>query len=288
MDKQKNQFLIKISAAGNTFLIADPRWFEKKVIDFLSPYCLSIEKSFKDFSQLSKKSFKERQLFFQEIMSLESDFNTDGFIILKDSTSLVPHYDFYNKDGSIPEMCGNAACCVVNYSQKTNLSFQSFQLGEEIVETFKNFRGDWAVSLKNKPILKENLSFFFEGKNHSYLFLESGVPHAVLEWKSFFQKEKLKPLAKELRFKNPFSEDGMNVSFYQVEKENHLKAITFERGVEDFTLACGTGALSIAYAFAHKFPDNRFDKVFVNMPGGELIVELKTPALLTSAVKWGY
>ena len=287
MNRQKNKFLIKISAAGNKFLLADHRWFERKVMDSLSPYSILTEKSFEDFAQLPKKTFKERQLFFQEIMSLESVSNTDGFIILKDSTNSFPDYDFYNKDGSIPEMCGNASCCLVAYGQKTGLPFQSFHIGKESITAQKNFQGDWAISLKNNPTLKEGFSFSFEGKVYPYLFLESGVPHAVLNWESSFKKENLKPLSKELRFKNPFNKKGMNVSFYQIEKENHLKAITFERGVEDFTLGCGTGALSIAFAFAHQHPD-KFQRVFIHMPGGELVVELKNPALLKSSVKWGY
>ncbi len=288
MNKQKNRFLIQMSAAGNSFLIADRRWFEREIMDFLSPYSFSIEKSFEDFIQLSEKTFEERQIFFQEVTSSELISHTDGFIILKDFTNSIPHYDFYNKDGSIPEMCGNASCCLVHYGQKTGLHFQSFQFQEELVKAFKNFQGDWAVSFKSNPTLKDDLSFFFKGKHYPYLFLESGVPHAVLEWGSVFKKENLKPLAKELRFKNPFNKSGMNVSFYQVERENHLKAITFERGVEDFTSACGTGALSVAFAFVHQYPDNNFKEVFVHMPGGELVIELKTPALLKSPVKWGY
>ena len=111
------------------------------------------------------------------------------------------------------------------------------------------------------------------------------------------QKQKLlKPLALKLRTKNinNYSE-GMNVSFYQVLSKNKLKAITFERGVEDWTLACGTGALAVSLVYLSKETQGEAQQIQVKksqqenlrieMPGGSLKVEKGDRLKLFSEVK---
>ena len=189
----------------------------------------------------------------------------------------------------MPEMCGNASCCLIDYGRKTNLNFENFQLGQFSIKAMKNFQGDWSISLSKNSIVKSSLFFSYKGKEYPYSFVVSGVPHAVLEWVADFQKEDLKPLAQAMRCNKKFQEEGMNVSYYKIEKDNYLKGITFERGVEDFTLACGTGALSIATAFVRSSKGRHFKEVFIDMPGGQLIVDLRGDSpLLKSSVKWGY
>jgi len=281
-----NTYLIKISAAGNRFIIADHRWSQSRPPSFLLPYSFCAHQPFYNLAQLPHQSLKERQYILNPLLSLKSAEQTDGLIVLKELKDQPLCYNFYNKDGSVPEMCGNASCALVIYGQKTGLNFKSFKLGKTEIRALKNDQGGWSISLKDKPSLKANLFFSFKGKDYPYVFVTSGVPHAVVEWKSDFQKDKFKDLAKALRYQNPFSEEGMNVSFYQIKTNNYLKAITFERGVENFTLACGTGALSVAFACYVK--DQNLKNVSVEMPGGTLRIEFKTSILLYSPVKWGY
>ena len=82
----------------------------------------------------------------------------------------------------------------------------------------------------------------------------------------------------------------MNVSFFQIKEANQLKAITYERGVEDFTLSCGTGALATAfvYLYRYNFPIKNPKIISVQMPGGNLEVQKGPPPALFSFPKKGF
>lgn len=286
---EKNNFLIKFSAAGNKFLLADKRWFQKRPPEDLITHSLRTQKSFEDFENLKNQTPQKRKSIFQDLFLHEKTKLTDGLIVVDSFQSAPLKYEFYNRDGSQAEMCGNAACCLIPYSQKTNLSFEKFQLGEKLVQAQKNSHGNWACSWGNPPSFQGEFSFSFEGQTYLYHYWDAGVPHAVLAWEQDFNKDHMKPLAQQLRNQNPlFKEKGMNVSFYQLQKEGDLRAISFERGVEDFTLGCGTGALSVAFAFARKSTQSPIKPLTINMPGGKLTVEFSNPYTLFSPMKWGY
>ena len=107
---------------------------------------------------------------------------------------------------------------------------------------------------------------------------DPGIPHAVLrlsDWDEW-DPDRLRALARELRFASAFSK-GANVSFVNVIGPDELKAVTFERGVEDFTLACGTGCGSITAALTRLGLVSGHE-VKVHMPGGTLIVSLTNDA----------
>lgn len=281
--------LIKISAAGNKFLIADQRWFQAAVPSDLASSSYQMKYSFEDFLKLNTCSLEKRKHFLTQLLSSQELALTDGVIVLKDFESSFPVYHFYNRDGSQPEMCGNAACCLISYAQQTKIIFKKFQLVKEKIQAVQNLEGDWAISLSQKPQFKKCFSFQFQSQNYDYDLMESGVPHAVLEWKKPLDKESIRPLAQALRFQNSLSSAGMNVSFYQVQSKQCLKAITFERGVEDFTLACGTGALAVAFSFYNKQQlQQKNSCIKIEMPGGCLKVQVQDPVCLFSPVKWSY
>ena len=186
-------------------------------------------------------------------------------------------------------MCGNAACCISTYAKWMSLSPKTFLLGKETVSPVAN----GGIALKKSPVPIADYHFPFNGHSLNFTLIRTGVPHGVIECPAknlvdFEDKETLKKIAQNLRFKNPQDKKGMNVSFFQMEKPNRLKAITYERGVEDFTLACGTGALAVTFVYLHKHKIKNLKTVFVNMPGGELKVQIKPKAYLFSPVKKGY
>ena len=114
-----------------------------------------------------------------------------------------------------------------------------------------------------------------EGCDCTYIELgDPGIPHAVLikdDWDRIPEDE-LRTLGKRLRHSPAFPK-GANVNFVKLVGEDAVKAITYERGVEDFTLACGTGCGSIVTALTLKGLVSGKD-VKVSMPGGELFVTL--------------
>ena len=110
--------------------------------------------------------------------------------------------------------------------------------------------------------------------NCAYIELgDPGIPHAIVLMPDWDERDHdmLRALGRALRFAKEFPR-GANVSFVKVVDVGHVKAITYERGVEDFTLACGTGCGSIAAAL--RLLGLSGDELAISMPGGELTVSL--------------
>ena len=110
--------------------------------------------------------------------------------------------------------------------------------------------------------------------NCAYIELgDPGIPHAIVLMPDWDERDHdmLRALGRALRFAEEFPR-GANVSFVKVVDVGHVKAITYERGVEDFTLACGTGCGSIAAAL--RLLGLSGDELAISMPGGELTVSL--------------
>ena len=361
--------LIKISAAGNRFLIADKRWLGDPLPEKLRPYAVEAGAAFESFDKLSGAAFSDRNRFLAKTLSGKETSPADGLIVL-DSLAAALECAFYNRDGSAAEMCGNAACCLAFYMDAIDAPKSSFRLGKEMVQTARNPAAEdtrllWGVTLGSKPLLQGDFPFLFQGRERFYTFISPGVPHAVVKW-DFAPFEPFSggmlSAAKALRHKNPLNEGaGMNVSFFQIlesqnqenqnqenqkpenqskpirnqtdrnqtnwsrdsqargqsppqknreaktvsgnkPKNKELKAITFERGVEGWTAACGTGALAAACVFAEKHSSKKLDRVFVNMPGGKLMIRqpfssgaraeekfsFQSAPSLFSPVEWGF
>ena len=276
---------MKMSASGNKFLIAG--FAECPPLETPPSCLLKTNKSYQDFLNLSELSLKDRKEFLKNLKDEEAE----GLAVLKTSSLYAFECDFYNRDGSRAEMCGNLSCCLILYAFETKLAKEEtfrFMVGEEKVKAFKHSGKYWAGMAKPEPV-KLELSITFQSAKVPYHFICPGVPHGVMEWKQKLNPSLLHPLALELRHKNPVNEKaGMNVTFFSVEKDQSLKAITFERGVEDWTKACGTGAIAAALVFSHKYPSPNRDLISVEMPGGVLEVLTHPSLALFSHPQWGY
>ncbi|MCF0138040.1 MAG: hypothetical protein HUJ66_06740 [Oscillospiraceae bacterium] len=127
-------------------------------------------------------------------------------------------------------------------------------------------------------ILLIDLHRIAEGTDCAYIELgDPGIPHAVVltDWEAVPETE-LRELGRQLRFSPAFPK-GANVNFVKLTEKDSVRAVTYERGVEDFTLACGTGSGSIAVALTLMgLTDGR--GLRISMPGGELLVSLKADA----------
>ena len=181
---------------------------------------------------------------------------------------------FYNSDGSLGEMCGNGARCIARYGYEHGLAGESQRIettaglvtGERISRTL------YRIRLNDPSVIDLHRSA--EGCDCTYIELgDPGIPHAVLikdDWDRI-PEDKLRTLGKRLRHSPAFPK-GANVNFVKLVGEDAVKAITYERGVEDFTLACGTGCGSIAAAL--RLLGLSSDELAISMPGGELTVSL--------------
>ena len=196
----------------------------------------------------------------------------DGFMAVDyaDDADFTLH--FYNSDGSRGEMCGNGSRCICRFAYENGIAGDTMTVqtdaglvyGRRIDET------RYRVQLNNPGILD-----LHRKETAAYVELGCpGVPHGVVEvpglmWK---QREQLREMAKALRF-DPAFPKGANINFYTWLGEDHIRILTYERGVEDYTLACGTGTASTACALfaAGKLPGRR---LIADNPGGVLTVDI--------------
>lgn len=198
--------------------------------------------------------------------------NSDGFVFLDPSTTSNFKWDFYNSDGSEAEMCGNAArCAAIYYYYKIKPEIKiKFESRAGLVESEIINIDDLIVKIKMPNIFDQNKISKVELENKIIrgYFINTGVPHYVL------QTEPDLELAKKIRFAKEFGKNGTNITFVEIDDSDYMHAITFERGVENFTLACGTGA--VAAASFYKYINPEYDgEIYIEMPGGVLSVEIE-------------
>ncbi|MCC9137186.1 diaminopimelate epimerase [Pontibacter silvestris] len=184
----------------------------------------------------------------------------DGLILLQDH----PDYDFqmvyYNADGRVGSMCGNGARCTVRFAK---------QLGViEDVACFLAADGEHQASVERDLIhLKMNDVASVEKTGNDY-YLNTGSPHYV-RFVDNIQELDVYKEGRAVRYNDRFKEVGTNVNFVQRISENEIFVRTYERGVEDETLSCGTGVTACALVASlegFKSP------VKVNTLGGDLEV----------------
>ncbi|MCW3073831.1 MAG: diaminopimelate epimerase [Flaviaesturariibacter sp.] len=188
----------------------------------------------------------------------------DGLMLL----NLLSGYDFemkyYNADGSESTMCGNGGRCLVRFASdagiiRTDYRFLAIDgVHEAEIET------DGTVSLKMKDVDTIRQS----GGN---FILNTGSPHYVHLMNDVMQADVYKR-GREIRYNKEFAAEGINVNFVeQLRDSDKIIVRTYERGVENETLSCGTGVTAAALVCHHN--DNGFNSVEVQTKGGKLTVE---------------
>ncbi len=172
----------------------------------------------------------------------------DGLILIENSAVADFCWRFYNGDGSVAEMCGNGARCAARFAYTKGIAGarMSFETLAGIIEAEICSDDDTVRLRMTAPCdFRTNLSVILAGQEKNLSFVNSGVPHAVL----FMEEEESVPVqewGKVVRFHPLFQPAGTNVNFVQKLAENTLRVRTYERGVEDETMACGTGAVASA------------------------------------------
>jgi diaminopimelate epimerase len=187
---------------------------------------------------------------------------------------------FFNSDGSAAEMCGNGARCISRYGHDKGLATGDTQRVETVAGIVIGKRVSerlYTVRLNTPSTVRLNENVTVDGNNYAVSYVElgnPGIPHAVVLLDNFDEmpENDLRELGRKLRWYEGFPK-GANVSFCKLTGKDSLKAITFERGVEDFTLACGTGCGSMVTALTLSGVVSGND-VKIAMPGGDLSVKL--------------
>lgn len=182
---------------------------------------------------------------------------------------------FFNSDGSLGEMCGNGARCIARFGYEHGLAgeTQRIETTAGLVTGERISREMYRIRLNDPSVI--DLHRQAEGFDCAYVELgDPGIPHGVvvLREEDSMAPEALRSVGKLLRYSPAFPK-GANISFVKKCGCDILQAITYERGVEDFTLACGTGCGSIAASLTLMGIVSGRD-VKIKMPGGELSVTL--------------
>lgn len=186
---------------------------------------------------------------------------------------------FCNSDGSPGEMCGNGARCIARYGYDRGLAgdIQRIETTAGIVVGQRIEEDLYCVRLNDPTAVETEIGIPWDGQILSVSYMElgnPGIPHAVLElpeWDTMPEDE-LRSLGAYIRSYAAFPK-GANVTFRKRLGRDHVKAVTYERGVEDFTLACGTGAGATAAAMRLR-GEIRDETLRLDFPGGELQVSL--------------
>ncbi len=186
---------------------------------------------------------------------------------------------FFNADGSLGEMCGNGARCICRYGYEFGLAGerQTIETTAGIVTGQRIDRRNYRIRLTDPTVLRCDYPVELEGTTYPCAYVElgdPGLPHAVVPMEQLGDKsfETLRPLGRGLRF-HPAFPKGANVNFYEIIGPDHLIEKTFERGVEDFTYACGTGTGSVTAVLTLR-GEVSGKNVRVDVPGGTLWMDV--------------
>ncbi len=184
---------------------------------------------------------------------------------------------FYNSDGSEGEMCGNGARCICRYGYEHGLAgeTQTVESPSGVVTGRRIDCRNYRIRLTDPSVIRLDYPVEAQGRTFPCSYIElgnPGLPHAVVPFPGLAGKtmDDLRELGKTLRWSPAFPR-GANVNFYDVTAPDRLVELTYERGVEDFTYACGTGTGSVVLALTLTGRVSGRD-VAVSVPGGELHV----------------
>lgn len=209
-----------------------------------------------------KNDFINDEKIIQKLCHRRFGIGADGLMILNSSNKFDFEMKYFNSDGKEGSMCGNGGRCIVAFAKKIGIIQNSakFLAYDGLHEAFINENN--IVNLKMSDV--KDITF-----GEKYYFLNTGSPHYV-EFVENLSDFDVFTKGKSIRNNLTLFENGTNVNFAEIEN-TYVKIRTFERGVEDETLACGTGCVATALAYTVKTGS---ENNFVNLRalGGDLKV----------------
>ncbi len=244
----KIQF-VKMSGSGNDFIVIDNRQnVLKKVTDLTS--------------------------FITGVSRRRMSVGSDGLILVENSANADFKWHFYNSDGSRADMCGNGARCVSRFAFVEGIAGHkmTFESDAGIVSAVVT-DDKVKIGLPDPSQLQMDQTIKTTQGEISFCSINTGVPHAVISVVEPDRIDVLK-LGKEIRNHPHFAPAGTNVNFISPMADTRIALRTYERGVEDETLACGTGAVASALIMAKK-SDMASPVTVVPMSGYDLTIYFK-------------
>jgi len=188
----------------------------------------------------------------------------DGLILLENDNSTDFKMVYYNSDGNESSMCGNGGRCIVAFAK-------SLKVINDNETDFIATDGLHHASLLENGIISLQMKDVDEVKiANDYVFLNTGSPHHVMMVEDL-QHYDVKTNGAKIRHSDLYGNAGSNVNFVKQYSDNHFALRTYERGVEDETLSCGTGATAAAIAM-HAIGKTTSHHIKLDVEGGKLEV----------------
>ncbi len=192
----------------------------------------------------------------------------DGLILIEKDEECNFRWRFFNNDGKEVEMCGNGSRCAARFAYLSNIAplNMRFRTLAGIISAQITGLNTVKVQLTMPKDYEEN--FRLEGIDMEASFINTGVPHVVYFVNNVDDID-VKKIGAKTRYHEHFEPEGTNVNFAEIIDEENIKMRTYERGVEDETLACGTGATAVALVAMLK--GNAISPVNVHTRSGKIL-----------------
>ena len=188
----------------------------------------------------------------------------DGLILLENDESVDFRMVYYNADGNEGSLCGNGGRCTVAFAQYLGIIQKD--------TTFNAIDGLHKASVDNDVISLQMQDLIEIKEKPNYTFLDTGSPHHVQMVKNIKNFDVYNE-GRKMRY-GLYGQKGSNINFVEALEDNYFAVRTYERGVENETLSCGTGVTAVALAMYHQGKATS-EKVKIKVQGGELAVKFE-------------
>ncbi len=211
---------------------------------------------------------KNHKLIKSHIKKICKQFDTDGFLLISDYKGYDYKMDYFNNDGTWETMCANGARCAALFmwKQKKCTKIINFITGDGAHSV--KIKNEELIALEMKtPICKteEICPNGYSGK-----FIDSGAKHFVTVVNEI-NFDIVKKEGYKIRNNKIFKPDGVNVNFIKINNKNNINVYTYEKGIEDMVMSCGSG--SVAAAFYANQKNKLNSPVEIEVPGGKLLLK---------------
>ena len=199
----------------------------------------------------------------KQICNRRFGIGSDGLMLLSNDAALDFKMIYYNADGNESSMCGNGGRCLVKFAKNQGMHKSTYQ--------FMAIDGQHEADIDMHGIVRLKMQDVNKVEYHSgYAILNTGSPHFV-KFANNVEDIDVVETGREIRYSKQFEKEGINVNFTETTDEDGIFVRTYERGVEDETLSCGSGVTASALMNAHN--EKGFNRVEIKTPGGHLSVE---------------
>ena len=214
-------------------------------------------------------TLQEMPEFVKQVCRRKFSVGADGIFFIENSENADFRWQFFNSDGSRAEMCGNGARCAASFAYRHGIASAKmcFETDAGIIKAEVQADGSVRIEMTSPLDYRTDMKVNLDGSDYLVNFVNTGVPHAVIFLDSV--DVPVKKWGRKVRFHEHFQPAGTNANFVEVRRENEIKVRTYERGVEEETFACGTGAVASAiYAALLK---DMASPIKVETSGGDIL-----------------